>query len=191
MNMKTLFIVLLSILSLSPKAQSLSCNNCTDSLVWQDKDSTKIVYVKVTQKGEIGAKGWDDRIYALYAVRGRDSLTKINEIHEAAGLMENIDYVRHSLKNVALEGSNTRSGCFFYEVEMDGLDDNTLKLVCFYNQNKIIIAGNVPKQSERANMIKWIVKNAAGVDQAVVKRLVSDWLEEAKKRMKKYISELE
>jgi hypothetical protein len=167
------------------------CKNCTDSIVWKDSEGEKKVKVMVVTKGEFGSKNWDNRIYAALYLRNADSLKIISSIKESANAEGGILYMKNGLKNVDFDNDKFIESYFFYEVEVDGLDDNTLKLICFYKGTKVIVLGNVPKQSERINMVKFKTKGGENVPKSVSGKLIDIWNKEAKKRMNKYISELE
>jgi hypothetical protein len=160
-------------------------------LAWKDSEGFKILKIVVVEKGERGANNWDNRIAADLFLKSGDSLVEENRIRESAGSMDAISYVKKSVKLGDLNKDGIVESYFFYEVEKDGLDDNTLKLICFYKKSKVVILGNVPKQSERKDKIKYISKGIENIPEPIAKWLVKEWDTEAHKRMLKYISEVE
>jgi hypothetical protein len=183
--------VLFPFIFLKGYAQQIECKNCTDSITWKDIEGEKVVKVKVITKGEFGSKNWDSRIYGTLYLRDPDSLRVINSVKEYANFLNGILYMKNGLINGDFDNDKIIESYFFYEVAVDGLDDNTLKLICFYKKNKIVVLGNVPKQSERITQIKFKTKGFESIPKSVSGKLIDMWNKEAKKRMNKYISELE
>ena len=147
--------------------------------------------VEIVKNGKRGTKNWDNLIAANIFYKEGDSLKEVNKIRESASSMGAILYTKNSLRSKDLDNDGIIESFFFYEVEKDGLDDNTLKLICFYKKSKFVIAGNVPKQSERKGNIKYTLKGLENIPTSVASWLTNEWKLEAHKRMDKYISELE
>jgi hypothetical protein len=172
-------------------SQDTRCDNCLDSISWIDSEGAKKIVVQVIRNGQIGKAGWNNKIVASFSLGSRDSIFEVNRIKEAASLMTGIFYTKKTIYLADFNKDGIKEAYFFYEVEKDGLDDNSLKLICFYRKNKLVVAGNVPKQSEREGLITFLVKGTQDVPKMVIKNLSDLWSIEAKKRMKEYIAKWE
>lgn len=171
--------------------QSMECSNCRDSISWRDADGSKVIRINVIKRGVIGAKGWDNQISATYALNAKDTFRTVNSIKEAAREMDAILYYSNKITLIDVDGNGTKEGYFFYEIAVDGLDDNTLKLICFCGNNKIVVSGNLPKSSERLKKVSYVTKNTIGLNPSVVDHLKMIWKKENNRRAKEYISILE
>lgn len=186
--MRVLFLrIAVLLVPTAATGQQRRCATGLDSLRWADSGGHKIVTIQVVKEGRIDQPGWNNSIVAWYSLQGKDSTVEIARIKEAAGLLENICYAPKTVRLLSLNKDSLAGAYFFYEVEKDGLDDNTLKLICFYKTGKIVVAGNVAKQSERAGLINCHTKGMEAVPEWMAKQLVAMWNAEARKRARGYI----
>jgi hypothetical protein len=189
---RTIALLIVMTISFGLLGQTKHPAHLVDSISWKDSEGDKLIRLTLIEQGKMGEKNWDNRISAVAYLKKGDSIYEMNRIKEAASSdLESIDYIKGTIRTINISKEDTLGGYFFYEMSKDGLDDNTLKLICFYGKNKIVVTGNVPKQSERIQMIKYILKGADNLSKGIKDWATAEWSNEANKRMKKYISELE